>query len=101
MYYTNDTIYSFTTECTQNMSYLGQGCEKATLHISMYETSGYIHKLQPGLGDTMHHATFLTYGGQMVAGKRAIGSNIIQKIFCFPLFFSIDRFFECLSKSIN
>ena len=45
MYYTNDTIYSFTTECTQNMSYLGQGCEKATLHISMYETSGYIHKL--------------------------------------------------------
>ena len=40
-----------------------------------------------------HHATFLTYGGQMVAGKRAIGSNIIWKIFCFPLLFSIDRFF--------
>ena len=40
----------------------------------------------------MHHAKFLTYWGQIVARKRAIGSNIFWKIFCFPLLFSIDRF---------
>ena len=50
---------------------------------------------------TPHHATFLSYGAQIVARKRAIGSNIIWQIFCFPLLLSIDRFLLQLSKSIN
>ena len=45
-------------------------------------------------GQVCHLHLFCTVPcrGQIVARKRAIGSNIIWKIFCFPLLFSIDRF---------